>query len=126
MGSIRVSASGSSPHAIAQAKGKLFEQLMANVLRHHGYEIDHILNVNYSGIEIDIEGHATVTGIPLYAECKCYDTPVDSPKLQALGSSRSMTILFEADLFFIQRGCRPRLFTSIDDFSICVAPSERR
>jgi len=83
MGSIRVSASGPSPQARAQAKGDLFERLMADVLRHHGYEIDRILNVNYSGLEIDIEGHQTVTGIPLYAECKCYETPVDAPKLQA-------------------------------------------
>ncbi len=38
----------------------------------------------------------------------------------------STWMLLEADLFFIQRGCRPRLLMSIDDFSICVAPRARR
>jgi hypothetical protein len=33
-------------------------------------------------MEIDIEGKHTVTGIPLYCECKCYDTEIDSPKLR--------------------------------------------
>ena len=83
MGSIRVSASGTSPQARAKAKGDLFEKLIADVLRHHGYQIDKVLNVNYAGLEIDIEGHQTVTSIPLYAECKCYDTQVDAPKLHA-------------------------------------------
>jgi hypothetical protein len=56
---------------------------MAEVLRHYGYSIDRIPSVNYAGMEIDIEGRAIATGIPLYAECKCYDTEVDSTKLQA-------------------------------------------
>src|SRR5690349_12976216 len=66
-------------------RGKLFEKLMAEVLRHYGYSIDHhITNVNYAGMEIDIEGRHLVTGIPLYAECECYETEmVDAPKLQA-------------------------------------------
>ncbi len=55
---------------------------MAEVLRHYGYRIDRIPNVNYAGMEIDIEGRAIATDVPLYAECKCYDTEVDSPKLQ--------------------------------------------
>src|SRR5262249_23508354 len=51
-----------------------------------------------------------------------------SPSLHALGVSSclSTTMLLDADLFFIQRGCRPRLLMSIDDFSICVALSARR
>ena len=51
-----------------------------------------------------------------------------SPKLHALGVSASLTIstLLEADLFFIQRGWRPRLLMSTVDFSICVAPRVRR
>ena len=41
-----------------------------------------------------------------------------SPRLHAFGvsSSRSTSMLLEADLFFIQRGCRPRLLMSIDRF----------
>lgn len=82
MGRLKILASGKSPQARAQARGKLFEKLMAGVLRHYGYKIDRIPNVNYAGMEIDIEGRAIATGIPLYAECKCYETEVDSPKLQ--------------------------------------------
>jgi hypothetical protein len=83
MGKLKILATGKSQQAQAQARGKLFQDLMAEVLRHHGYSIDRIANVNYAGMEIDIEGRAIATGIPLYAECKCYDTEVDSPKLQA-------------------------------------------
>ena len=83
MGKLRILASGNSQQAQAQTRGKLFEKLMAEVLRHYGYSIDHISNVNYAGMEIDIEGRHIVTGIPLYAECKCYETEIDSHKLQA-------------------------------------------
>jgi hypothetical protein len=81
---LRILASGESTQAQAQARGKLFEQLIAEVLRHNGYTIDNYSpSVNYAGMEIDINGYATVTRIPLYAECKCYETAVDAPKLQA-------------------------------------------
>jgi hypothetical protein len=83
MGKLRILASGGSPQAQAEARGKLFEKLMADVLRHYGYSIDQISNVNYAGMEIDIEGKAIATGIPLYAECKCLGAEVDSPKFQA-------------------------------------------
>jgi hypothetical protein len=83
MGKLRILASGNSQQTRSQIRGKLFEKLMAEVLRHYGYNIDHITNVNYAGMEIDIVGRHIVTGIPLYAECKCYETEVDSPKLQA-------------------------------------------
>lgn len=83
MGRLKILASGNSPQAQAQARGKLFEKLMAEVLRYYGYSIDRIPSVNYAGMEIDIEGKAIATGIPLYAECKCYETEVDSTKLQA-------------------------------------------
>ncbi len=82
MGKLKILADGNSPFAQAQARGKLFEKLMAEVLRHFGYSIDSTPSVNYAGMEIDIEGRHTVTGIPLYAECKCYDTEIDSPKLR--------------------------------------------
>jgi hypothetical protein len=83
MGRLRILAAGATLSHRANARGKLFEDLMTQVLRHHGYSIDDIPNVNYSGMEIDIEGQQTITGIPLYCECKCYETEVDSPKLQA-------------------------------------------
>lgn len=83
MGKLRILASGKSPQAQAQARGKLFEQLMAEVLRVHGFRIDNKPNVNYAGMEIDIEGRNVLSDIPLYAECKCYDTEIDAPKFQA-------------------------------------------
>ena len=82
MGSLKILAKGNSPQAQAQARGKLFENLMTLVLRHYGYLIDNKSSVNYAGMEIDIEGKAVIANIPMYAECKCYDTDIPSPKLQ--------------------------------------------
>ena len=82
MGRLRILASGKTKQAQAEARGKLFEELMTKVLRHYGYQIDAIPSVNYAGMEIDIEGKAIITNIPIYAECKCYETDVTSPKLQ--------------------------------------------
>lgn len=80
---LKILASAPTVSGQAQKRGKLFEKLMAEVLRHFGYQIDSIPSVNYSGMEIDIEGRALVTGIPIYAECKFYESEIDSPKLQA-------------------------------------------
>ena len=82
MSSLQILAAGKSPQAQAQARGKLFETLISKVLQQHGYLIDKIPNVNYAGMEIDIEGRSTVARTPLYAECKYYDTEITSPKLQ--------------------------------------------
>jgi hypothetical protein len=81
--SLKVLSLQSSPQAASQARGKLFEILIADVFRHLGFKIDKIASTNYSGMEIDVEGRATISGIPLYAECKCYETAVDAPKFQA-------------------------------------------
>ena len=83
MGKIKILASGDSPQAQAQTRGKLFEKLMTEVLRQLGYEIDHPPSTNYAGMEIDIEGKLTVMRVPFYAECKYYETSIDSSKLQA-------------------------------------------
>jgi hypothetical protein len=83
MSGLKVLSLQSSPHLSAQARGKLFEKLVAEVLRHLGFRIDKIANVNYSGMEIDVEGRSIVADTPLYAECKCCETPVDAPKFQA-------------------------------------------
>ncbi len=83
MPSLKVLSLQSSPQSSAQARGKLFEKLSADVFRHLGFKIDKIASANYSGMEIDIEGRSIVADIPLYAECKCYETPVDAPKFQA-------------------------------------------
>ncbi len=63
-------------------KGKLFEEFMRKVFSFHGYEVEDT-SINRSGMEIDIEGRTRIGRTKLYAECKCYDTEVDSPKLQA-------------------------------------------
>jgi len=83
MAILKVLADGESSKARDNARGKLFETLMAEVLRQHGYEIGKILNINYGGMEIDIEGTHMLSQTPLYAECKCYESFVNSPKIQA-------------------------------------------
>lgn len=83
MPQLRIVAAGKSPQAQANARGHLFESLMAEVLRHHSCTIDKKPTVNYAGMEIDIDGHETLSRVPIYAECKCYDTDVEAPKLQA-------------------------------------------
>jgi hypothetical protein len=80
---LRIVATGDSPQSRANNRGHLFETLMSNVLRHYGCTIDKKPSVNYGGMEIDIEGHETLSHIPVYAECKCYDTEINSPQLQA-------------------------------------------
>jgi len=83
MSQLKILGEGISDQALAQSRGKLFEDLMSTVLRSVGYEIGTLVhNVNYSGMEIDIEGKSHLTGIPLYAECKCYEHAVESPKFQ--------------------------------------------
>ena len=82
MGRLKILADGNSPQAQSQRRGKLFEKLMSEVLRHYGYKIDDIPSVNYAGMEIDIEGRTLLANTPLYAECKCFDTDVTSPDLQ--------------------------------------------
>jgi len=83
MGILKILAPGKSTQAKANARGKLFEKLMAEVLRHLGYKIDKVASRNYSGMEIDIVGSAIATQIPLYAECKFYEAELDSHQLQA-------------------------------------------
>lgn len=83
MDRLKILSQGLTDQARANARGKLFEQVTAEVLRHHGYEIDsHRTNVMYAGMEIDIEGRARIAGVPLYAECKCYASDIDCEKLQ--------------------------------------------
>jgi len=84
MDSLKIVADGKNDKDKAQARGKLFEKISAEVLKCHGYEIDEARpNVTHAGMEIDIEGRARLADTPLYAECKCYSADVDSPKLQA-------------------------------------------
>jgi len=83
MSVLKIVASGETKQAKSNARGNLFEKLSANILRHLGYSIDRKPNVNYAGMEIDIEGSHIATKIPMYTECKCYSNEIDSPKIQA-------------------------------------------
>ena len=83
MGKIKILADGKNERDKAQARGKLFEKMIGEVLRHYGYKINKTPSVNYAGMEIDIEGELIATGIPLCAECKYSEKQVDTPKLQA-------------------------------------------
>jgi hypothetical protein len=83
MGKLKILALGETVQAKNQAKGKLFEDLMAKVLDNYGFSIDRKSSTNYSGMEIDIEGKAIIAGTPLYAECKYYESEVKSPQLHA-------------------------------------------
>lgn len=56
---------------------------MTETLRASGFEIDRVPNVNYAGMELDIEGRHSLTGVSCYAECTCRDTEVDSPKFES-------------------------------------------
>jgi len=83
MGLLKILADGRDEKLRAVERGKLFEKLITEVLRKYGYGIDRRPNVRYAGMEIDIEGHHLMTGIPLYAECKCWGTSVGAAELQA-------------------------------------------
>lgn len=83
MPKLRILANEATSSARNNKRGKLFESLIADVLKQFGYRIDQIPNTNYGGMEIDIEGTHAIAGQSIYAECKCYDSPVDSSKLQA-------------------------------------------
>ncbi|MCB4791942.1 MAG: restriction endonuclease [Elusimicrobia bacterium] len=83
MSKLKILSDSDSVQGKNQQKGKLFEKLMAEVLKHYGYQIDRNPSVNYAGMEIDIEGKHIATDIPLYAECKFYENEIDSPKIQA-------------------------------------------
>lgn len=83
MMSLKIIADGKTDAAKANARGKLFEKVTAATLRYHGYDIDrHQSNVVHAGMEIDVEGKSRITGIPMYAECKCYSSNIDCEKLQ--------------------------------------------
>jgi len=66
-----------------RVRNTLFEELITDVLRHNRYRIDRILGVGETKMQIDIQGQYTPTGLPFYAECRCYDKAISAPELQA-------------------------------------------
>jgi hypothetical protein len=81
MSKIVIVADGRSQQEINQKRGKLFKKLIRIILDHLGYNVEN-LSILHSGMEIDIEGSSKLSGVPLFAECKCYEIEVDAPKLQ--------------------------------------------
>jgi len=79
MALLRVAVSAPSPQAKANAKGALFEDLVAKVLKSHGYNVDRQPKTNYAGMEVDIEATG---GNPVLVECKCYENEVDAAAIQ--------------------------------------------
>lgn len=80
---LKILAAGSSPKVRAQARVKLFEAMMTQVLHHYGYRIHRILSVNSGAMGIDVEGKHRATGLPCYAECKFSETKITEPEFQA-------------------------------------------
>lgn len=61
-------------------KGSTFEKMIKSLLDVHQYEIS--LNVNYTGIEIDLEAKHKIRDEKLYVECKAKENWVPvSPRL---------------------------------------------
>ena len=81
-GKLLILASGKNEKDTAQRRGHLFEKLMSLVLKNKGFKIEDIPNINYAGMEIDIEGKSEITNTPFYAECKYHEKDITAPKLQ--------------------------------------------
>ena len=83
MGKLRIFVSGRSQHTRTRARGKLFAEMMTQVLNHDGYHVDHILHSDPAQMEIDIQGKHRGTGFPFYAACRFSETPMPERDLQA-------------------------------------------
>jgi len=83
MGRLKIFASGRSQHTQAKARGKLFTEMMTQVLNHDGYRVDHILHSDPAKMEIDVQGKHRETGFPFYAACQFSETPTPERDLQA-------------------------------------------
>ena len=83
MGRLKILAQGRSPQARVRARGKLFEAMMARILHHYGYSIEHILHADTAEMEIDIAGKHKATGLPFYADCRFYEAVLPAHDIQA-------------------------------------------
>lgn len=71
-----------SPGGKNQERGKLFEQLVADLVGAMGYKIhSKQLNISTAGMEIDVYANSEIDGTPLVAECKFYSSRLDAPSL---------------------------------------------
>lgn len=81
---VLVLAEGATDSTIANARGHLFERLLALLLTRYGYEdpVRNRLNVTSQGIELDVTATHGLTRRPAIAECKAYSSPVPAGKLE--------------------------------------------
>lgn len=85
---LRIEAKGISKQDENEKKGKLFEKLCEELLNALGYKITN-RNVNYAGMEIDLEGERTLEKIPFICECKGQKAEVGSKEFQAFAGKLS-------------------------------------
>lgn len=85
---LRIEAKGISLQDGNEKKGKLFEKLCEELLNSLGYRITN-RNVNYAGMEIDLEGERTLERIPFICECKGQKTEIGSKEFQAFAGKLS-------------------------------------
>ncbi len=80
---VLVLADGENVSAVANKRGHLFEQFVAQLLSTLGYEDaeSSSLNVTSEGIELDVSARAVVTRQGLLAECKTYSSNVSAAML---------------------------------------------
>lgn len=70
-------------------KGKLFEELMGDVLDGHGYTNLEFRQLRGSG-ELDITGYHKFSGQEILAECKAQNKPINKPKLKEFHSKYTL------------------------------------
>jgi hypothetical protein len=83
MGRLKILATGRSQHSRTRTRGKLFAEMITQVLTHDGYHVDHILHQDPTQMEIDVQGKHRKTGSPFYAVCRLSETPLGERDLQA-------------------------------------------
>jgi hypothetical protein len=76
---LKILTAGRSP----KAGNKLFEAMASETLHHYGYRPDRVLNIDDSGMEIEIEGKHKPTGTSFYAACKCGEKDISLKEIQA-------------------------------------------
>ena len=81
---LHILGTGKTKAAVAQSKGRLFEQLVSDLLAHLKIHVTH-MNKSETGTEIDIEGESVVGGLRVFAECKAQQDSLDSTDIQKFG-----------------------------------------
>lgn len=97
---LRIEAKGISLQDGNERKGKLFEKLSEELLNSLGYRITN-RNVNYAGMEIDLEGERTLEKTQFICECKGQKTEIGAKEFQAFAGKLSAKQKKEPKVFGI-------------------------